>query len=40
MTATADLYDAHGDALQVMLPGLSDYGGRRAAGRVSTVRTP
>ncbi len=39
MTPTADLYDQHGDALQVMLPGLSDYGGRRrVAGPVSTVR--
>ncbi len=36
---TADLYDEHGDALQVMLPGLRDFGGRRrAAGAISTVR--
>lgn len=36
---TADLVDEHGDAVQVMLPGLRDFGGRRrAAGPVSTVR--
>jgi len=35
---TADLYDEHGDSLQVMLPGLRDFGGvRRRVAQVSTV---
>ncbi len=38
--ATADLYDAHGDAVQVMAPNaLADFGGvRAAAGPIATVR--
>ncbi len=36
---TADLYDAHGDALQVASPLLRDYGGRRAFhGPVATLK--
>jgi regulator of ribonuclease activity A len=36
---TADLYDEHGETLQVMRPGLRDFGGRRRAdGIVATVR--
>lgn len=37
--ATADLYDEHEGRVQVALPGLHDYGGRRQFhGRISTVR--
>lgn len=32
ITATADLYDAYADELQVALPGLRNYGGRNAFG--------
>ena len=36
---TADLYDEFGEQLQVCMPGLSDFGGRRAfTGPVETVR--
>ncbi|RME33742.1 MAG: ribonuclease E inhibitor RraA, partial [Gammaproteobacteria bacterium] len=37
--ATADLYDAHEDRLQVALPIFRDYGGRRRfCGPISTVK--
>ncbi len=37
--ATADLYDEHGERLQVALPLFRDYGGRRRfCGPVSTVK--
>jgi len=37
--ATADLYDQHEGGVQVALPGLHDYGGRKQFhGRISTVR--
>lgn len=37
--ATADLYDQHGEALQVALPLFNDYGGRKIFhGPVSTVK--
>jgi regulator of ribonuclease activity A len=36
---TADLYDAHGDELQVAQPMFNDYGGRKIfSGRVVTVK--
>lgn len=36
---TADLYDAHGEALQVALPLFRDFGGRLAfSGLISTVK--
>lgn len=36
---TADLYDAHGEALQVALPLFRDFGGRLAfSGPISTVK--
>ncbi|MGB1883534.1 MAG: ribonuclease E activity regulator RraA [Gammaproteobacteria bacterium] len=39
MTATADLYDEHGEALQVLAPIFSDFGGVISfAGPVSTVK--
>jgi len=37
--ATADLYDANEGRVQVVLPGLHDYGGRRTfSGPISTVK--
>jgi regulator of ribonuclease activity A len=37
--STADLYDAHEGKVQVALPGLHDYGGRRTfRGPISTVK--
>jgi regulator of ribonuclease activity A len=37
--ATADLYDAHGEKLQVARPLLKDYGGRKKFhGRIATVK--
>ena len=38
-SATADLFDEHGDELQVLEPGLSDFGGRATfSGEIATVR--
>ena len=39
MTATADLYDDHGESLQVLAPIFRDFGGKRIfQGPVSTVK--
>lgn len=39
MTATADLYDEHGERLRIMAPLFRDFGGRRVfSGPASTVK--
>ena len=39
MTATADLYDEHGEALRILEPGFHDYGGTLVfSGPVSTLK--